>query len=481
MSNLMLPARLLLAAVFAIAGAAKLLDREGSRRSARAFGVPAALAPMFAVVLPVAELLCAAALVPARSAAWGAAGALALLSIFVIAIAVNRAIGRRPDCHCFGQLHSSPAGPSTLIRNIVLAGIAATIMWPEALVASGVSRTMNEVAQGFSPAIVVLSVAVLAIWTFALVAFYHILKQNGRMLRRLDAIEAKLGIDEQQPEPEPAGLPVDSAAPDFRLARLDGGTATLDMLSGEGKPVLLFFTEPNCGACDAMLPDVAKWQHDHADRVLVVPIGRGDVQANRVKARAQALHGVLLQKDSEVAEAFHAYRTPSAVLLTGGRVSSKLAVGPDAIRALVKTATTPPPLKKGERVPSLRLRDLNGGTADLASLDARATLVLFWNPSCGFCQAMLDDVKAWERNRADDAPSLLVVSSGSPKVNREQGFRSRVLLDSNFSAGNAFGAEGTPAAVLIDARGNVASDVGVGAAAVLALAGTAPIRETLSA
>jgi hypothetical protein len=46
-----------------------------------------------------------------------------------------------------------------------------------------------------------------------------------------------------------------------------------------------------------------------------------------------------------------------------------------------------------------------------------------------------------------------------------------VLLDQNFAAGRAFGASGTPSAVLVDAEGKVASEVAVGAAGVMGLAG----------
>jgi hypothetical protein len=35
---------------------------------------------------------------------------LALLVLFIVAIAVTLARGRKPDCHCFGQLHSKPIG-----------------------------------------------------------------------------------------------------------------------------------------------------------------------------------------------------------------------------------------------------------------------------------------------------------------------------------------------------------------------------------
>ncbi len=46
-----------------------------------------------------------------------------------------------------------------------------------------------------------------------------------------------------------------------------------------------------------------------------------------------------------------------------------------------------------------------------------------------------------------------------------------MVLDQQFSTGQAFGATGTPSAVLVDAEGRVASEIGVGAQAVLALAG----------
>jgi thiol-disulfide isomerase/thioredoxin len=98
-------------------------------------------------------------------------------------------------------------------------------------------------------------------------------------------------------------------------------------------------------------------------------------------------------------------------------------------------------------------------------------LVLFWNPGCGFCQQMLPNLKEWESKAPKDAPRLLVVSAGSEEANREMELTSPVLLDQNFATGRAFGASGTPSAVLVDAEGKVASEVAVGAPAVMELAG----------
>ena len=119
----------------------------------------------------------------------------------------------------------------------------------------------------------------------------------------------------------------------------------------------------------------------------------------------------------------------------------------------------------------MKLPDLEGNTVELADFRGEETMVLFWNTGCGFCQQMLPDLKEWEANSPEDAPKLLVVSAGTEKANREQGLSSTVVLDQNFAVGQAFGASGTPSGVLVDAQGKVASDIAVGAPAVLEMAG----------
>src|SRR5438046_6948455 len=128
MSLLLLFARVLLCAVFLVAGLARLADLAGSRQAMRDFGVTSKLADVFGVFFPLAELAVAVALIFPLTVWWGAVGALVLLLIFVAGIGYNLAQGRTPDCHCFGQLHSAPAGWSTLIRNLVLALIAGLVV-----------------------------------------------------------------------------------------------------------------------------------------------------------------------------------------------------------------------------------------------------------------------------------------------------------------------------------------------------------------
>jgi thiol-disulfide isomerase/thioredoxin len=513
MSTAMLVARLLLALVFGAAGAAKLADREGSRRTIVDFGVPTALAAPLGLLLPLAELAIAASLLPASTAWWGALGALALISVFVVGITYNLARGWTPDCHCFGQLHSTPAGWKTLARNGVLAAVAGFVLWegydgagPSAVAWLGVLSTAQVL--GLLGGVIVLALLV-GQWWFLV----HLLRQNGRLLVRLEAVEASIGAggsvvapsENGAPVHQAQGLPVGSPAPEFGLSGLHGEPLTLDALRSPGKPVMMLFTDPGCGPCNALLPEVGRWQQEHAQKLTLALISRGEPEENKTKAQEHGLQNVLLQKDWEVSEAYEVRGTPSAVLIApDGKVASLVAGGVEGIRALLahavgertqlpmqsqqpqtqgqpcpncgKVHAAAPPVaaaqKVGEEAPEVKLPDLEANTVELAkNFKGQETLLVFWNPGCGFCQQMLPDLREWEHNPPEDAPKLLVVSAGSEEANREQGLSSTVVLDQNFAVGRAFGASGTPSAVLVDALGKVASDIVVGAPAVMELAG----------
>ena len=515
MDTAVLFARLLLAAVFVAAGVAKLADREGSRRAIADFGVPAALSAPLGILLPLAELAVAAALIPTATAFWGGVGALALLLLFVAGISYNLARGRRPDCRCFGQLHSSPAGWSTLGRNGALAAVAGLILW-EGRDGAGPSAVSWL---GALPAVQLMALigGLLLLGLLAVVGWFlvHLLRQNGRLLVRVEALEERLASGEaappgaeEEPEAQPeAGLPVGTEAPTFGLQGLYGETLTLEALRASGKPVMLLFTDPNCGPCTAMLPEIGRWQQEHAERATVALVSRGTPEENRTKSAEHGLTGVLLQGDWEVSEAYQVPGTPSAVIVEpDGRVGSPVAAGPEAIRSLVaRTVGEPAQLPMhpqqaqgepcpncgqvhadnnghaaeqavpagpaiGEPAPSLKLPNLKGKKVNLAAFRGKKTLVLFWNPGCGFCQQMLDDLKALEADPTEGAPRILVVSTGTAAENKALGLRSTVVLEQGFATGSAFGANGTPSAVLVDSEGKIASEVAVGAPAVLALA-----------
>ena len=505
MALVLLIVRLLLAVVFLVAGLAKLADLAGSRQALRDFGVPAVLADPFGVLLPVAEMGVALALLPPISAWWGGLGSLILLLLFVAGIGYNLAQGRQPECHCFGQLHSSPAGWPTLIRNVVLAALASVI------VALGRSRPELGVLDWLAPLSVaqrievLVGVVVLALLMGEGWVIFQMMSQQGRLLLRMEVLEARLAEAGLAPSPAAgatgatAGLAVGSPAPSFVLSTLSGETTRLEALRALSKPVVLLFSDPGCSPCSALLPEVGRWQREHATKLVVALISRGTVEANRPKATEYGLTHVLLQKDREVAEAYQASGTPSAVLIRrDGTIGSPLAQGAEAIGALIATALSPagpgtlpmaaatngngqramtaprPPAspRVGEPAPDFSLPDLAGQTVSLADFRGDETLLLFWRPSCGFCQRMLPDLKAWEARSPTDAPRLLVVSTDSVESNQAMGLRSPVLLDQDgMSVGRLFGATGTPMAVLVDAEGKIASELAAGAPAVLALAG----------
>src|SRR5215213_8163261 len=407
MDAALLIARLVLAAVFTLAGVAKLSDLKVSRRAIVDFGVPSAIVTPLGLLLPLAELTVAATLLPASTAWWGALGALALLSVFVVGITYNLARGRKPECHCFGQLHSAPAGWKTLARNGVLAAIAGFVLWagyeggagPSALSWIGALSTAHLL--GLLVGVLVL-LLLAGQWWFLV----HLLRQNGRLLVRLEAVEATLAEGGSVVAPsangssvdQAEGLPVGSVAPDFSLSGLHGETLTLNALRSSDKPVMMLFTDPGCGPCNAMLPEVGRWQEEHAQKLTLALISRGEVEENKTKAQEHGLSNVLLQKDWELSEAYEVRGTPSAVLISAdGKIATPVSGGAEGIRGLLSYAvgerpqlpmqpqqrqtegqpcpncgkvhagapTMPAARQIGEPAPEVKLADLEGTTVEL--------------------------------------------------------------------------------------------------------------------
>ena len=63
------------------------------------------------------------------------------------------------------------------------------------------------------------------------------------------------------------------------------------------------------------------------------------------------------------------------------------------------------------------------------------------------------DLRELEANSPARAPEILVVSEGTEEDNRQTGLLSPVVLDHDYTAGDAFGVEVTPSAVLVEWRG----------------------------
>jgi uncharacterized membrane protein YphA (DoxX/SURF4 family) len=177
-------ARSLVAVVFAVAGLAKLADRGGLRWTLAEFGVPRALLPAGAWLLPLSELAVAAALVPVTTARAGAGVAAAMLAVFCAAIVRVLARGRRPDCGCFGRALASQVGPGTLTRNAILAGLAT------AIAAAGPGESLAGALARLDLPLTLLGLAAVAqVWLV-----WQLFRQNGRLLERVRSLEARDGV-----------------------------------------------------------------------------------------------------------------------------------------------------------------------------------------------------------------------------------------------------------------------------------------------
>jgi peroxiredoxin/uncharacterized membrane protein YphA (DoxX/SURF4 family) len=353
MPGFVLGVRLVLAAVFAVAGVAKLLDAAGSRAAVEGFGVPRGAARFAGTVLPVAELAVAAGLLVPASAWWSALAAAGLLAVFMAVIGVSMARGAAPGCHCFGRLHSAPVSWRTQVRNGVLAAAAgAAVLAGRG--ASGLSPVrwaghLNAAEPGLAAAaVVLLAVAAGQGWFLS-----GLSRQNGRVLARLEHLEQRAGTGGPAAAAglagaRPAsgmgpvrGLAAGVPAPEFELPAADGGRVSLRALLGRGLPVLLLFSDPGCGHCDALLPQVARWQHQHRGRLTIAVASRRPAGQNAATPQTHGLRDVLLQASREIAGAYGATGTPSAVLIAAsGTIASPLAAGAQAITQLIHSAAS---------------------------------------------------------------------------------------------------------------------------------------------
>src|SRR5262245_3245943 len=89
---------------------------------------------------------------------------------------------------------------------------------------------------------------------------YQFVRQNGRILLRLEAIEKRLGARPAEQRREREGLPFGSVAPDFELPDLAGVRHKLSEF--RGNDLLLIFFNPKCGFCTKMAADLAALPSD---------------------------------------------------------------------------------------------------------------------------------------------------------------------------------------------------------------------------
>src|SRR5262249_18602576 len=206
---------------------------------------------------------------------------------------------------------------------------------------------------------------------------WQLLRQNGRMLLRVEALEKRLDEFESGEDDDPAnqfsnrslvkskikreGLKAGTPAPDFRLPRLDG-RGELGLSDLRGRRVLLVFSSPPCGPCRALAPGLERFHRanrarqqtvntlssgggegkgEEAPSVEVVMISKGEPKENRAKVKEHDLtFPIVLQQQWEISRRYAMFATPIAYVIDeAGVIANDVAVGVESILALLNDAS----------------------------------------------------------------------------------------------------------------------------------------------
>jgi peroxiredoxin len=343
----------------------------------------------------------------------------------------------------------------------------------------------------------------LSIW----VGFYQLVKQHGRILLRLDALERGAGAwdrDSATREDEHSDeLALGTVFPDFELPDLSGKTRSL--ADFRGQRLLLVRWSFDCGFCEAIAEDLAALQADfERQRAQIILLASGDETSNREHAGRHGLKmPILLLNGHPVPEPFAHRGTPVAYVVDEeARVAQPFAEGADKVFSLAQqiansaVASTKSKhersrlnserplsesrierggLKPGTRAPDFQLPDLHGRTISLRDYYGRRVLLVFTDPHCGPCDEMAPHLARLHQEHRGNGLSLLLVGRGEVEDNRRKadkfGFEFPVVLQDKWKLSKAYGIFATPVAFLIGEDGLIAKEVAVGKEAILALAG----------
>jgi peroxiredoxin len=248
----------------------------------------------------------------ASTAEIGAVLALVLLAGFITGIARAMSKGVAPDCNCFGQIHSAPAGRTTLIRNGILAALAVVVL------IGGGGPAIDSWISDRSAAELIALVGVVAA---AALGFWAL--QLAQRVRRLDD---EVVAQRKEMNLLPPGLPVGADAPDFSVLNMNGQSVTLDDLRAQGRPILLMFTSPGCGPCNDMFPSLRRWQQTLSRQLTVALISTGTVENNMPVIEKYGFENLFVEDQLSVSQAYRVRGTPSALLITSdGKIGTTTA------------------------------------------------------------------------------------------------------------------------------------------------------------
>jgi len=349
---------------------------------------------------------------------------------------------------------------------------------------------------------ILLGIVVLLV-ALVLLALSAVLKQQGRMLLRLEHLEERLGTSAEPDAPSPADVHegqagVGDVLEPFEIPDLAG--QLISSADFRGERLLLVNWDPKCTFCDLVAHDLASLEDPlrrHGVHLLLV--SRGDLDRNRQLAAEYGLEcPILLQDDSHMVTVLRGAPTPVAYLLDGERrVIQPLAVGAEQVPDLAREALGADPtqprlrgqrplsesrierngLRPGSPAPPFELPDLHGGTVSLGAYYGRPLLLVFSDPGCGPCDNLASDLVRLHTALPDDPLPIVIVSRGELTENRQKvaqhGLPFPVLLQDRWSLSRKYGIFSTPVAFLLDSEGIIARPVAKGVDEILQLARSA--------
>jgi thiol-disulfide isomerase/thioredoxin len=478
-------ARIIVAVVFAAAAFAKLASLPATRSAIEAFGVPKRVAAAGTYVLPLAELAVALLVLWSSTAWWGSLGALVLLASFSVAIGVNLAQGRTPDCHCFGQLHSRPVSAGTLGRNGVLA-VPPLFVLAAGRVDAGPDpmEWLRHLSRG-EAVLTVVCAALAAALAFVAIVLRRVVARQRELAEAVNVLEQHALRERPPSQPRtadpPRGLPLGAVAPDALVTERDGERLTISTLL-DRRPAVLIFVSHGCAPCRQLLPRLPGWQRKLAGRVRIAVIVRGSEAAHAKVGEEHPEVELHFSRGEALSTAYRAEWTPAAVAISPeGRVASETRFGPEAIEELLASAGDGAALpgtlesKLGTPAPSFTAVDDTGQTVTNAIFGGGMTALLYWSSSCRYCVAMAGDLTRWASEPPLSAPRLVIITSGREPLPERFGAVS-VVPDADGEVARVFGFTGTPSSLLVDGDGALASSVCAGAEDVKLLLGVVPAR-----
>jgi len=355
-----------------------------------------------------------------------------------------------------------------------------------------------------------MALTIAAIFPWLLIAIgawvaYQLVRQNGRILLRLEAIEKRLGKHPAEDSRKATGLPIGTPAPEFELSDLAGRRRKLSEFRGQD--VLLIFFGPKCGFCTRMAANLAALPADGAGgRPVPIVVTNGDADENRKLVGQFGLRCVvLLQEQTEVATQYRAHGTPIGYRIDAeGRIASELAVGAEPLLKLAEVKAPPRPapsgngigpvpkgktphpslarsrlnrsgLKAGAVAPEFKLPLVGGGELALADLRGKRVLLAFSDPNCGPCDELAPSLQELHLTRPD--LQVVVISRRDAQATRTKarslGLTFPIVMQRQWEVSLQYGMFATPIGYVIDERGIVEKDVAVGVEPILALAAEA--------